>query len=40
MIASVEVNPTGRAVVAIVNRRGEVASVPVDDIVAGKLFPR
>ncbi|MEA2446660.1 MAG: hypothetical protein QOK47_297 [Actinomycetota bacterium] len=38
MIQSVVSTEEGE-VVAIVNRRGEVTEVPVEDIVAGKFFP-
>ena len=40
MIQSVTSDPQGVESVAIVNRRGEVSTVPVNDIVAGKFFPQ
>ncbi|HYI43965.1 MAG TPA: hypothetical protein VE174_00690 [Actinomycetota bacterium] len=39
MIQSVTSDAEGIDSVTIVNRRGEVSSVPVNDIVAGKFFP-
>ena len=39
MIQSVD-SGSGRDVVEIVNRRGEVAAVAIDDIEAAKLFPQ
>ena len=38
MIQSVGVGREGEEVVEIVNRRGEVATVPIEDIEAAKLF--
>ena len=40
MIQSVRTDAGERDVVEIVNRRGEVASVPIEDIEATKLFPQ
>lgn len=40
MIQSVDTDADGDEVMEIVNRRGEVSTVPIKDIEAAKLFPQ
>ena len=40
MIQAVETDAAGDWVVQIVNRRGQVSELRVDDILAAKLFPK
>ena len=40
MIQSVEADAAGDWMVQIVNRRGEISELRVDDILAAKFFPR
>lgn len=39
VIASVQSGASGEQVLEVLTRSGETRSVPVEDIVAGKLFP-
>ena len=39
VVASVRSGPSGAQVLDVLTRSGETRSVPVDDIVASKLFP-
>ena len=39
VVASIQTEPSGHQVLDVLTRSGETRSVPVDDIVASKLFP-
>ena len=39
VVSGVETDATGKQTLAVLTRSGETRSVPVDDIVASKLFP-